>query len=74
MINIMAVFYTLRYTDQVDYLTISGNFAATSERLLQFPCIVAEHLNKEHLPAGVVWDEVATVLETVWTGKKQNTT
>ena len=37
MINIMAVFYTLRYTDQVDYLTISGNFAATSERLLQFP-------------------------------------
>ena len=29
---------------------------------------------KEHLPAGVVWDEVATVLETVWTGKKQNTT
>ena len=41
MINIMAVFYTLRYTDQVDYLTISGNFAATSERVLQFPCIVA---------------------------------
>ena len=41
MINIMAVFYTLQYMDQVDYLTISGNFAATSERLLQFPCIVA---------------------------------
>ena len=37
----MAVFYALRYMDRVDYLTISGNFAATSERLLQFPCIVA---------------------------------
>ena len=24
----------------VNYLTISGNFAATSERLLQFSCIV----------------------------------
>ena len=41
MINVMAEFYTLRYKDQVDYLTISGNFAATSERLLQFSCIVA---------------------------------
>ena len=41
MINVMAEFYTLRYKDQVDYLTISGNFAATSERVLQFPCIVA---------------------------------
>ena len=37
----MAVFYTRGYMDQIDYLTITGNFAATSERLLQFPCIVA---------------------------------
>ena len=37
----MTVLYKLRYMDQVDYLTISGNFAATSERLLQFHCIVA---------------------------------
>ena len=27
-----------------NYLTISGNFAATSERLLQFSCIVAVRL------------------------------
>ena len=37
----MAVFYKLQYMDHVDYLTIFGNFAATSERLLQFSCIVA---------------------------------
>ena len=41
MINLMAVFLKLQYMDQVDYLTISGNFAATSERLLQSSCIVA---------------------------------
>ena len=41
MINLMAVFLKLQYMDQVDYLTISGNFSATSERLLQFSCIVA---------------------------------
>ena len=39
--NLMAVLHTLLYMDQADYLTISGNFTATSVRLLQFPCIVA---------------------------------
>ena len=41
MIKITAVFDKLQYTNQDDYFTISGNFAATSERLLQFSCIVA---------------------------------
>ena len=41
MINLMAVFLKLQYMDQVDYLTISENFSATSERLLQSSCIVA---------------------------------
>ena len=41
IISCMAVFDKLQYTNEDDYLTISGNFAATSERLLQFSCIVA---------------------------------
>ena len=36
----MAVFHKLQYMDKDDYLTISGNFAATSGRLLQFSAIV----------------------------------
>ena len=37
----MAVFDKLQYTNEDDYFTISGNFSATSKRLLQFSCIVA---------------------------------
>ena len=37
----MAVFHKLQYIDKDYYLTISGNFAATSERLLQFSSTVA---------------------------------
>ena len=39
--NLMAVFHKLQYMDKDDYLTISGNFAAISERLLQLSSIVA---------------------------------
>ena len=38
IINLTTVFHKLQY---MDYLTISGNFAATSKRLLQFSSIVA---------------------------------
>ena len=37
----MVVFHKLQYMDKDDYLTISGNFAATSERLLQLSSIIA---------------------------------
>ena len=37
----MAVFHKLQYMDKDDYLTISGIFAATSERLLQLSSIIA---------------------------------
>ena len=39
--NLIAVLHKLQYMDQVDYLTISGNFSATSDRLAHFSCIVA---------------------------------
>lgn len=37
----MGVFHKFQYMDKDDYLTISGNFAAISERLLQLSSIVA---------------------------------
>ena len=37
----MAVFHKLQYMDKDGYLTISGNLAAISERLLQLSSIVA---------------------------------
>ena len=53
------------------------DFVTPKNKLLwwQFYMVVKKKtpLNKQ-LPAGVVWDEVATVLETVWTEEKQNTT
>ena len=36
MINLIAVFLKLQYMDQVDYLTISGNFSATSATVLLY--------------------------------------